>query len=115
MFIKWVRPQLFYRTVDVYHILYRARKNPGVDLSWEEQVVETVNNTINHMMYLNNLTTNLAYEMKVRAGTISHIGDKKLHLGKWSKITAVFLQPGCENMKNYIPEKSEDHVIIVNL
>ena len=66
-------------------------------------------------MYLNNLTTNLAYEMKVRAGTISHIGDKKLHLGKWSKITAVFLQPGCENMKNYIPEKSEDHVIIVNL
>ena len=50
MFIKWVRPHLFYRTVDVYHILYRARKNPGVDLIWEEQVVETVNNTINHMV-----------------------------------------------------------------
>ena len=66
-------------------------------------------------MYLNNLTTNLAYEMKVRAGTKSHIGDKKLHLGEWSEIAAVFLQPGCENIKNYTPEKSEDHVIIVNL
>ena len=50
MFIKWIRPNLFYRTVDVYYILYRARSNTGVDHKWEEQVVETVNNTINHMV-----------------------------------------------------------------
>ena len=50
-------------------------------------------------MYLNNLTTNLAYEVRVRAGTRSHVGAGKLHLGDWSPVSAVFLQPGCENMK----------------
>ena len=30
----------------------------GLEHEWEQQLVETVNNTINHMMYINNLTTN---------------------------------------------------------
>ena len=46
MFLKWQRPQLFYRTVDVYHVFYKKEK----DTEWNEQVVETVNNTINHMV-----------------------------------------------------------------
>ena len=50
-------------------------------------------------MYLNNLTTNTAYEVKVRAGTRSHVGGAELHLGDWSPVSAVYLQPGCENMK----------------
>ena len=50
-------------------------------------------------MYLNNLTTNLAYEVKVKAGTRSHIGSGELHLGDWSPVSAVYLQPGCETMK----------------
>ena len=29
----------------------------------EQELVETVNNTINHMMYINNMTTNTDYEM----------------------------------------------------
>jgi len=70
--------------------------------------VETVNNTINHMMYMNNLTTNEAYEVKVRGATRSLVGEKKLHLGEWSETKAVFLQPGCEDMKHFQPSKSED-------
>jgi hypothetical protein len=67
MFLKWVRPTEFYRTVDVYYVLYRSRKESqetggrregqgagsrreGQEVDWEEQVVETVNNTINHMV-----------------------------------------------------------------
>ena len=46
MFLKWQRPTLYYRTVDVYHVFYKKEK----DLDWNEQVVETVNNTINHMV-----------------------------------------------------------------
>ena len=46
MFLKWMRPQLFYRTVDVYHVFYKKEK----ETEWNEQVVETVNNTINHMV-----------------------------------------------------------------
>ena len=46
MFLKWMRPVKFYRTVDVYHVFYRKED----DKEWEEQVVETVNNTFNHMV-----------------------------------------------------------------
>ena len=58
-------------------------------------------------MYLNNLTTNQAYEVKVRAGTKSHLGAGKMHLGPWSPVSAVYLQPGCENM-NYAPMPTSD-------
>ena len=51
MFLKWLRPKLFYRTVDVYHVLYRQEEDP----TWERQVVETVNNTVNHMVSFHQL------------------------------------------------------------
>ena len=63
MVLQWVRPAEFYRTVDVYYVLYRGRQHDGggrresgmgegvaEEGEWEEQVVETVNNTINHMV-----------------------------------------------------------------
>lgn len=46
MFLKWLRPKKFYRTVDVYHVLYKQEDKQ----KWERQVVETVNNTVNHMV-----------------------------------------------------------------
>ena len=46
MFLKWLRPKLFYRTVDVYHVMYKREAED----KWEKQVVETVNNTVNHMV-----------------------------------------------------------------
>jgi hypothetical protein len=41
-----MRPKLFHRTVDVYHVLYKLEESER----WERQVVETVNNTVNHMV-----------------------------------------------------------------
>ena len=46
LFLKWLRPTLYYRTVDVYNVHYKPEENK----KWEIQVVETVNNTINHMV-----------------------------------------------------------------
>ena len=46
MFLKWLRPRVFYRTVDVYHVMYKVEDRQR----WERQVVETVNNTVNHMV-----------------------------------------------------------------
>ena len=48
LFLKWLRPTLYYRTVDVYNVHYRPEENK----KWEIQVVETVNNTINHMVII---------------------------------------------------------------
>jgi hypothetical protein len=46
LFLKWLRPTMYYRTVDVYNVHYRPEGNED----FENQVVETVNNTINHMV-----------------------------------------------------------------
>ena len=43
-------------------------------------------------MYMNNLTTNGAYEVKVRGATRSMVGERKLHMGSWSDTKAVYLQ-----------------------
>jgi hypothetical protein len=64
-------------------------------------------------MYLNNLTTNTAYEVKVRAATRSHVGERKLHVGDWSDTNAVFLQPGCEALRDFQPEKGCGRTVIL--
>jgi len=113
LFLKWLRPTLYYRTVDVYNVHYRPEENK----KWELQVVETVNNTINHMMYLNNLTTNKVYDLKVQAGTRSQVGERLMHFGPFSQVQRVLLQPGCEAMRTFAPRSTEqnDSVILINL
>ena len=64
---------------------------------------------------MNNLTTNEAYEVKVRGATRSMVGERKLQMGEWSETKAVFLQPGCEDMKHFQPSKAEDRIILLNL
>jgi hypothetical protein len=66
-------------------------------------------------MYINNLTTNTAYEVRIQAATQSLVGVKKLHQGHWSDIKAVFLQPGCENHKQFVPAKAKGQIILLNL
>jgi hypothetical protein len=66
-------------------------------------------------MYINNLTTNTAYEVRIRAATQSPVGVKKMHEGEWSDTKVVFLQPGCEYLKQFIPAKAEDRIILLNL
>ena len=66
-------------------------------------------------MYVNNLTTNTAYEVRLRAATQSLVGEKRVHEGEWSDTKAIFLQPGCENLQQFVPAKSEDQIILLNL
>jgi hypothetical protein len=67
-------------------------------------------------MYLNNLTTNTAYEVKVRAATRSHVDpDRKLHVGEWSETNAVYLQPGCEALRDFQPEKEREDIMSCHL
>ena len=66
-------------------------------------------------MYINNLTTETTYEVRVRATTKSQVGDMIEYKGKWSERKAGFLQPGCENLKQFVPTKSEDKLILLHL
>ena len=54
-------------------------------------------------MYLNNLTTNTIYNLKVRAATRSEVGEHKMHYGPFSNTQRLLLQPGCEAMRTFAP------------
>ena len=66
-------------------------------------------------MYINNLTTNTAYQVRVRAATQSLVGERRVHQGSWSEVKAVYLQPGCENLSQFVPAKTQNQIILLNL
>jgi hypothetical protein len=73
-------------------------------------------------MYLNNLTTNRVYDLKVQAATRSQLGERLMHFGPFSEIRRLLLQPGCEAMRGFAPRASSGggpgsatSVILVNL
>ena len=68
-------------------------------------------------MYLNNLTTNKVYDLKVQAGTRSQVGERLMHFGAFSQMQQVLLQRGCEAMRTFAPRSTEqsDSVILINL
>lgn len=69
-------------------------------------------------MYLNNLTTNKVYDLKIQAGTKSQVGDRIMHFGEFSETRRLLLQPGCEAMRTFSPRSTEntgDSVILIDL
>ena len=57
-------------------------------------------------MYLNNLTTNTIYDLKIQAGTKSVVGKKIMHFGVFSRTRRILLQPRCETMRTFAPRSS---------
>ena len=45
-------------------------------------------------MYLNNLTTNKVYDLKIQAGTRSQVMERIMHFGTFSDTQRILLQPG---------------------
>ena len=68
-------------------------------------------------IYLNNLTTNKVYDLKVQAGTRSQVGERLMHFGPFSQVQRVLLQPGCEAMRTFAQRSTEQNhsVILINL
>ena len=60
-------------------------------------------------MYLNNLTTNKVYDLKIQAGTRSQVGERLMHFGPFSQMQRVLLQPGM-NSKSILNEKWHTHL-----
>ena len=57
-------------------------------------------------MYLNNLTTNTIYDLKIQAGTKSVVGKRTMHFGEFSRNRRILLQPGCEAMSKFSPRST---------
>ena len=73
------------RTVDVYYVYYRSRRPGDVEMDWEEQVVETVNNTINHMVSAVMLMTMMRWEEKMLK--VSKMSAKKYNFQKFWRLS----------------------------
>ena len=56
-------------------------------------------------MYLNNLTTEKVYDLKIQAGTRSQVGERIMHFGPFSEVRRLLLQPGCEALRLVIDFK----------
>ena len=64
LYLRWVRPELFYNMVDVYTVQYRVRDSER-KFDWKQQLVETVNNTINHMVNINTKKYIVIFEIPI--------------------------------------------------
>lgn len=94
LFFGWRIPQTYYNTIDYYIISYRNLAHSeykDIRLSANASIVET-------SMIIPNLTTNMIYEVKVRAASASVINPKQIILGSYSEPKKISLQPNCEKL-----------------
>lgn len=102
LFFGWRIPQTYYNTIDYYIISYRNIEHSeykDIRLSVNASIVET-------SMIIPNLTTNMVYEVKVRAASASVINPKQIILGSYSEPKKISLQLHCEK----IPQPSQRQV-----
>ncbi|XP_021710392.1 tyrosine-protein phosphatase 99A isoform X2 [Aedes aegypti] len=98
----WHIPQTYYNTIDYYIISYRNLEHSeykDIRLTANSSIVET-------SMIIPNLTTNMVYEVKVRAASASVINPKQIILGSYSEPKKISLQLHCEK----IPQPSQRQV-----
>lgn len=85
LYVRWKRPLEFYNSIDFYIMSYKS--------SGEHNFQEIrFNASAKHLetgMLLPNLTTNMLYEVKVRAASISTIKPNQLILGAYSEVKKV--------------------------
>ncbi|XP_058457054.1 tyrosine-protein phosphatase 99A [Malaya genurostris] len=94
LFFGWRIPQTYYNTIDYYIISYRNvvfADFREIRISANASIVET-------SMIIPNLTTNMVYEVKVRAASTSVINPKQIILGSYSEPRKISLQPNCEKI-----------------
>ncbi|XP_065074555.1 tyrosine-protein phosphatase 99A isoform X1 [Ochlerotatus camptorhynchus] len=94
LFFGWKIPQTYYNTIDYYIISYRNLAHSeykDIRLSANSSIVET-------SMIIPNLTTNMIYEVKVRAASASVINPKQIILGSYSEPKKISLQLNCEKV-----------------
>ncbi|XP_055614452.1 tyrosine-protein phosphatase 99A-like isoform X2 [Uranotaenia lowii] len=94
LFFGWRIPATYYNTIDYYIVSYRNELHSDlrdIRITANASIVET-------SMIIPNLTSNMVYEVKVRAASISVINPKQLILGSYSEPKKISLQPNCEKL-----------------
>ncbi|XP_058130396.1 protein sidekick-2-like [Anopheles ziemanni] len=92
LFFSWRIPRVYHASIDFYIVNYRNLEyddSHEIRISANASIVET-------SMIIPNLTTNSAYEVKVRAATVSIVNPKKVVLGTYSEPIKITLRVNCE-------------------
>uniref|UniRef100_A0A182PA14 Fibronectin type-III domain-containing protein n=1 Tax=Anopheles epiroticus TaxID=199890 RepID=A0A182PA14_9DIPT len=95
---SWQIPRVYHSSIDFYIVNYR---NLEYDVTHEIRI--TANTSFfETSMVIPNLTTNSAYEVKVRGATVSTVNPKKVVLGTYCEPIKITLRENCEQ---YQPPK----------
>lgn len=102
LFIQWHRPSKYYHTIDFYYVDYRSEEWR----EFEEVAVSAHADQTDYSITLQNLTTNVMYEIRVRGGTRSVLETDKVFKGQYSDSKKILLQPNCEKPRVVTPLRS---------
>ncbi|OXA53024.1 Tyrosine-protein phosphatase 99A [Folsomia candida] len=102
LYIAWNRPTKFYNTIDFYYVDYRSDQWRD----FEELTVNAHADQPDHSITLQNLTTNVMYEIRVRGGTRSVLETDKVFKGQYSDSKRILLQQNCEKTRTVTPLRS---------
>uniref|UniRef100_A0A182XEH9 Putative receptor-type tyrosine-protein phosphatase mosPTP-1 n=2 Tax=gambiae species complex TaxID=44542 RepID=A0A182XEH9_ANOQN len=92
LFFSWRIPRVYHSSIDFYIVNYRNLEYDDtheIRISANASIVET-------SMVIPNLTTNSAYEVKVRGATVSTVNPKKVVLGTYCEPIKIALRANCE-------------------
>ncbi|XP_037071439.1 protein sidekick-2-like [Pollicipes pollicipes] len=95
--LRWRRPDIFYGTVDLYHVLYRH----GERWDFVHRMVPMKSDQIHNSINLPNLTSGEIYEVRIQGVTLSRLTRNKIHKGQQSVSRKVRLEPGCAEIQPF--------------
>ncbi|XP_075218273.1 protein tyrosine phosphatase 99A isoform X2 [Lycorma delicatula] len=98
LFVQWERPSVFYNNIDVYYILYRSEDS----FRFQRKEFSASNNKLETTLttYINNLTDNTMYEIKVLGATRSLFSTNNI-AGNASESRKVLIS-NCDNQNTYM-------------
>ncbi|CAL4156072.1 unnamed protein product, partial [Meganyctiphanes norvegica] len=106
--LQWYRPTKVYGKVDLYYIYIRLEDS----FEFDEIVVNSVNNRLEHNFLLTNLSQDTVYEVKVRGATYSRLftNNDKSYKGPFSKSRKIMLFKDCHKQP-YVESRALDFEI----
>ncbi|CAH0561937.1 unnamed protein product [Brassicogethes aeneus] len=98
--IKWGRPKNFYHSIDYYYVNINGdHQNYNHSLNATKNYLE--------MSVSLNVTKNAAYQVKVRAATVSNYTNRII-MGDFSRIKTINVKPNCDRMEEFMPQTTHD-------
>lgn len=96
LMIVWQRPERFFGQLDYYYVQYKP-VDAGPAAPYEETKLQAKRDKALNELLITNLTADLAYELRILAGTRSIVDPQHVYRSDSSQTLRVVLQDNCES------------------